>query len=220
VAALGAALLERRRTGRGQYIDVSQVECAIQFVEPLVLDQGGDPGEAVGLDSAWACPHGVYATRGTERYVAIAVETDEQWRALLDAAPLAQFGGSEYGTYEGRLAAKAEVDAALGAWAAGFDHGELEKLLLRAGVPASAVQRMTDLYDDPQLASRGYFVTLEHSEIGAMPYEGLATHFSAKRTMLHKAAPCVGEDTAYVMRELLGMGDAEMAALAERGVFT
>jgi benzylsuccinate CoA-transferase BbsF subunit len=223
LAALGAALLERRRTGRGVYLDISQVECAIHFVEPLVLDQGGlaeRSPDAMGLFSHSACPHGVYATKGSERYLAVAVETEEQWQALLDVAPLSRFADKAYASYEARRAVNDQIDGAMAAWAAGCEPWGLERLLVEAGVPASVVLRMTDLYEDPQLRSRGYFVTLEHGEIGPMPYEGLATHFSAKQTMLHKAAPCVGEDTDYVMRELLGMGEAEVARLAEAGVFT
>jgi benzylsuccinate CoA-transferase BbsF subunit len=222
VAALGAALLERRRTGKGQYFDISQIECAIHFVEPMLLDQGASPDgpDAMGLFSYSACPNGVYRTKGTERYVAIAVETEEQWHGLLRVAPLGRFAADTYCTIESRRPVSDRIDAALSAWASQFEHTELERLLIEAGVPASSVLRMSDALEDPQMVSRGHFVTLEHAEIGPMPYDGLATHFSAKRTMLHKAAPCVGEDTEYVMRELLGMSADEIASLAELGVFT
>jgi crotonobetainyl-CoA:carnitine CoA-transferase CaiB-like acyl-CoA transferase len=79
--------------------------------------------------------------------------------------------------------------------------------------------RMTDLHKDPQLAARGYFVPLDHSEVGVIPYEGLVTRFSAKQEMLHKAAPCVGEDTHYVMSQILGLSDDEIAEYAAREVF-
>jgi crotonobetainyl-CoA:carnitine CoA-transferase CaiB-like acyl-CoA transferase len=112
-----------------------------------------------------------------------------------------------------------EIDATIGAWTAGFDPFELEKILAEAGVPAAVVQRMTDLHKDPQLAARGYFVALKHSEVGVIPYEGLVTRFSAKREMLHKASPCVGEDTHHVMSEILGLSDDEIADLAAKEVF-
>jgi crotonobetainyl-CoA:carnitine CoA-transferase CaiB-like acyl-CoA transferase len=90
---------------------------------------------------------------------------------------------------------------------------------VEAGVPASVVMRMTDLHEDAQLAARGYFVPLKHSEVGVIPYEGLVTRFSAKREMLHKASPCVGEDTHYVMSEILGLSDDVIADYAAKEVF-
>ena len=83
LAVLGAALYERSRSGQGQLIDLSQVEVGIQFVAPLVLDYAvnGRVAPPAGHDSRTACPHGVYAVAGVERYIAIACETAEQWRA-------------------------------------------------------------------------------------------------------------------------------------------
>jgi benzylsuccinate CoA-transferase BbsF subunit len=210
-----------RRTGRGQHLDVSQVESAMHFLEPLVLDQtvNGRTALPAGLDSAWCCPHGVYAARGSSRYVALSCETPPQWRGLLSVAPLDAFAGVEYDDLSARMAVRDQLDATIGEWAAGFEPFELESLLAEAGVPASVVMRMTDLHKDAQLAERGYFVSLKHSEVGVIPYEGLVTRFSAKREMLHKAAPCLGEDTHYVMSHILGLSDDEIADLAAKEVF-
>jgi crotonobetainyl-CoA:carnitine CoA-transferase CaiB-like acyl-CoA transferase len=221
VSALAAAILEMRRTGKGQHLDVSQVESAVHFLEPLVLDQtvNGRTAPPAGLDSAWCCPHGVYATLGSSRYVALSCETPEQWRALRTVAPLDPFASDAYDTLGARMAVREKLDAAIAAWAAGFDPFDLERLLAEAGVPASVVMRMTDLHKDAQLAERGYFVPLKHSEVGVIPYDGLVTRFSAKKEVLHKAAPCLGEDTQYVMSEILGLSGDEIADLAAKEVF-
>ena len=79
--------------------------------------------------------------------------------------------------------------------------------------------RMTDLHKDAHLAERGYFVPLKHSEVGVIPYDGLVTRFSAKREMLHKASPCLGEDTQYVLSEVLGLSDDVIADYAAQEVF-
>jgi crotonobetainyl-CoA:carnitine CoA-transferase CaiB-like acyl-CoA transferase len=222
VSALAAAILERRRSGIGQHLDVSQVESAIHFLEPLVLDEtvNGRTACAAGLDSPSACPHGVYPAAGTERYVAIACETAAQWRALRSIAPLDSFADARFDDLPERIAAHEQIDAALREWTASQAHGALERRLVEAGVPAAAVQRMTDLHADPQLAERGYFVRLKHSEVGEIPFDGLITRFSAKNTILHKASPCLGEDTEYVMREILGLTPDEVADYAVAGVFT
>jgi benzylsuccinate CoA-transferase BbsF subunit len=135
-------------------------------------------------------------------------------------APLQAFSDARFDALEARQAAKQQIDAALAAWTRGWERRDIERELVGRGVPASVVQRMTEVVADPQLTSRGYFVTLEHQEIGPTPYDGLMTRFSAKRKMLHRAAPCVGQDTDYVMRDLLGLSDDEIADYAAAGIFT
>jgi crotonobetainyl-CoA:carnitine CoA-transferase CaiB-like acyl-CoA transferase len=222
VASLAAAIRHRNKTGEGQHIDVSQVESAIQFLGPLVLDEivNGRTAGPAGHDSLTACPHGAYPTAGTERYIAIAVETPEQWRALKSVAPLDAFDDSRFDSLEERLIVRADIDKALIGWTAQTERRELEALLIEARVPAAVAQRPTELHEDPNLAARGFFVTLEHGECGSVPYDGLMTHFSAKKTMLHKAAPCIGEDTDYILSELIGLSEDEIGDLAIAGVFT
>ncbi len=220
VAALASALLERRTSGLGQRIDISQVEAAMHFMEPLLLDytvNGRVPG-AVGHQSRTASPHGVYAAAGTERWIAIACETDAQWDALRALAPLEDFAGLE--GFDARLGRDDDIDAALAAWCADRDPFELERELTAAGVPASVAQFPTDLYEDPQIAERGFFVTLDHTVMGPTPYDGLITRFSAKQEMLHTAAPALGEHTVDVLTGILGLTADEMEAAAISGALS
>ena len=112
------------------------------------------------------------------------------------------------------------IDECLRAWTSTFERRELEALLIGAGVPASVVQRPTELCADPHLASRGFFITLHQSEVGDIPYDGFITRFSAKQNMLHKAAPSLGEDTERVLRDILGLDPDEIADYAAAGVLT
>ncbi len=219
VPVLAAAILERRRSGLGQHIDLSQVESAIHMIEPLILDQtvNGRTAAAGGAGLFNACPNGVYAVTGLQRYIAIAVETEEQWRALKSIAPLSAFEAAAFDDQVARRDVAAELDATIAVWTAVQDGRALEARLVAAGVPASRVLRPSDLYQDGQLQHRGFFVTLEHSEMGAVPYDGLATRFSAKQSMLHSAAPCLGEHNERVLRDLLGMEPDEIAAYAAQG---
>ena len=219
VLALAAALYERRRSGEGQHIDLSQAEAGVHFLAPLVLDYAanGRIAPAAGHDSATEAPNGVYACAGVERYVAISCATVEQWRALRELAGLDPFSGVEYDGYAGRHAARERIDAALASWCAGQDGYALAARLAEAGVPASAVQRPSDLYADAQLAHRGFFVTLEHTAMGPTPYDGLATTFSETPGELSKAAPLLGEDTYHVLTELLGASPEDVARYAESG---
>ena len=121
---------------------------------------------------------------------------------------------------EGRRAHEAEIDATLAAWCADREPYEAEAALIASGVPAAVAQFATDLYRDPQLTERGFFVTLDHSEMGPTPYDGLITRFSAKQRMLHRAAPALGEHGAYVVRELLDLDDATIAEAAAAGALS
>ena len=220
VSALSAAILERRETGLGQRLDMSQVEAAMHFMEPEFLDYtvNGRVTQSRGLDSEIACPHSTYRTRGVERFVAIACETDDQWEALSRIAPLEEFSHLE--DLKARLRSHEAIDEALAAWCVDRDPFELEAELAAAGVPASVAQFATDLYEDPQVAHRGFFVTLDHAVMGPTPYDGLITRFSAKQEMLHKAAPALGEDTVTVLTQFLGMNEDEIAVAAAAGALS
>ena len=218
LAALGAALWHRDTTGEAQYIDVSQIEAAIHFLEPLLLHHhvSRTEFERPGMFSPRACPHGVYATRGTERYIALAVETDEQWRALCGVVPGLSGGEDE----AARRAAESQIDATLAAFFAEQDGPGIASALRDAGVPAYVVLRATDLRGDAQLASRGFYVDLDHSVLGRMPFDGAVTLFSATPSRPTRAGPTIGEHTWEALRDHLGFDEEQIANLAAAGALT
>jgi crotonobetainyl-CoA:carnitine CoA-transferase CaiB-like acyl-CoA transferase len=223
IAALGAALRHRERTGQGQYIDLSQIEAAIHFLGPTVLDYtvNGRVQGLRGADSDRACPHGAFATAGTERYVAIAVEDAVQWRALCAVLGLgAAYDDPALDRLTDRIARRADIEAAVAAACATREPFALATDLRQAGVPAYVVLRATDLSGDPQLRHRGHFVELDHPRMGPTLYDGSVTHFS--RTPHHPthAGPTIGQHTEAVLRELLGFDDDQIGELAATGALT
>lgn len=216
IPALTAALIHRERTGEGAYIDLAQTEVGIRFIEPLVLDYtvNGRIAGPAGHDSLYASPHAVLATEGLERYIAIACETRAQWRALRSVAPLEAFADPAYDALEKRIAHKEAIESALRPWCATNEPFSFVDELRAARVPASVIERPSDLYDDPQLAHRGFFVTLEHAEMGPTPYDGLVTRFSETPGRLASAAPTLGQHTDYVLREVLGLAEEEVLEYA------
>lgn len=218
LAAIGAALWHRDATGEAQYIDVSQIEAAIHFLEPLLLDHhvNGRDFERPGMHSARACPHGVFATEGTERYIALAVETDEQWRALCGCVP--DLSGGE--TEAKRRAALAEIDVTLTDFFAEKEGHATAKALRDAGVPAYVVLRATDLRKDPQLVARDFYIDLDHSVLGRMPFDGAVTLFSATPGRPTRAGPTIGEHTFEALRDHLGFSEEEIGNLAAAGALT
>jgi crotonobetainyl-CoA:carnitine CoA-transferase CaiB-like acyl-CoA transferase len=220
VCALAAALFHRARTGKGQHIDLSQIEAAIRFHEPLLLehDRTGRAPRAMGHDSLFACPHGVYPARGKERYVALACESDAQWAALRALAGLGRFLPAD-APFVARRSCRGEIDRALAGWTRDQEPFALAQRLREAGVPAYVVLRPTDLYQDPQLLHREFFVTLDHTEMGPTPFDGLVTRFSRTPGRLRRAAPCVGEHTQQVLTAL-GLSEAEVTEAAIAGALS
>ena len=209
---LAAAIRYRDLTGKGQYIDLAQTEAGIHFNAPLLLDylENGQVAKAPGHDSLYAAPNAVFRVGEGERYVAIATETAEQWRALRDATGLENWSAGDYDELAARIAAKAEIEAAIAAWCAPQTADAVVDCLTKAGVPASMVEWPSDLYEDPQLTHRGFFVTLNHSVMGPTPYDGLVTKFSDGTARLRRAAPAIGEHTHYVLSEILSVPDEEI----------
>ena len=223
LSALGAALHHRDRTGQGQCIDVSQIEAAIHHLGPMILDytENGRVLDRAGHDSERGCPHGVYRTQGTERFVAIETQTPAQWRALREIVPaLAGLGGDELDRLAERIARREEIDRALAAFCAEEENHALALRLREAGVPAYSSLRATDFHADPQLDARDFFIELEHSGFGKHTFDGPVTTFSATPSRPTRAGPLIGEHTFEVMKDVLGYSDEEISEIAATGALS
>jgi crotonobetainyl-CoA:carnitine CoA-transferase CaiB-like acyl-CoA transferase len=227
VSALAAAIFERRATGLGQFIDMSQTEAGLQFIGPLLLDYttNGNMTERSGNSSHYACPNGIYPTSdGTERYIAISCETEEQWArlvALIDSDfNMNDFGLADFSSREKRLKHEDTINQIITDWSNKLNGRELELRLIGAGIPASVVQRTSELYSDDQLEHRGFFETLNHALMGPTPYDGHSTIFSARKgNSLRGPGPVMGEHTHQVLTEILKLDELEIAEAAVSGAF-
>lgn len=219
--AILAALDYHRRTGQGQYIDQSQAESALHFLGPALLDYTVNrrTRERLGNRDPQMAPHGVYAAAGEDRWVAIAVRTTVQWHILCDVMQRPDLADDEgFATLSARLARQDELDAIVTAWARERDAHEIETLLQARGIPASAVQTMYDLYDDPQLAHRGHFVVLDHPMHGTTTVEGSRFTLSRTPARIERAAPTLGRDNRYVLETILGYSPERIAELEAQHV--
>jgi crotonobetainyl-CoA:carnitine CoA-transferase CaiB-like acyl-CoA transferase len=225
--AMLQALLHRRRTGAGQHIDLAQVEAAITLTGPAILDHvvNGRPSTRIGNTSGEPrmVPHGVYRCApdpgpqvGDDAWVAIAVETDAQWRALCEAVGAADLAAEPaLASLEGRLAAADRIDAAIERWTRQRTPWEAMDALQAAGVPAGALQRSRDLVErDPQLAHRGMHPEVTHPLLGTYRVDGVPVRFSRTPAAIRRPGPLLGEANAEVYGGLLGRDDAEIEALA------
>jgi crotonobetainyl-CoA:carnitine CoA-transferase CaiB-like acyl-CoA transferase len=220
-----AALLRRKRTGLGCYIDLSQTETGLMVSGSAVLEAQvtGTPTARHGNRmhiAAWA-PHGAYPCRGIDEWIAIAVQTDEQWNALVAEIGSPQWArDSRFNTASGRKANEDDLDRLLAEFTKAEERYDLMSRLQKRGVPAAAVQNAADRCErDPQLKDRGYFVPLPHSEIGSWPIENFPAKFEEMPvdvgSLPGRGAPVMGEDNDYVYGKILGLQPEEIAALKE-----
>jgi crotonobetainyl-CoA:carnitine CoA-transferase CaiB-like acyl-CoA transferase len=240
VAANSAVLatLDLLARGEGGHVDLSQLEAMAAAMGPAVAAAAlGRPGSDQRTPehpnrSARVVPHGVYPAAGDDRWVAIAAQDQDQWRALsglVTSAPPAagQAGGAAPGLagvpagadLAARRAREEEIDAALAAWTCGQDAADLAARLQAAGVAAAVVATGRDLVDgDEQLAARGSYPVLEHPIAGPVRHEGIVARLSATPGALTRPAPLLGQHTAEVLGDLLGLDAATLDELAAAGV--
>lgn len=227
--AILAALRYRRRTGRGQHIECTQLESSAAPLGPAIFDYTANgrvqTWAANGLP--YAAPHGAFRCRSLkpgspapadERWVAIACFTDDEWRSLVEAMGAPDWArDAKFATAAGRKANEAELEQGIRAWTADEDAAEVMELLQSKGVPASVVQNARDMLADEHLKARGYYVYLDHPETGRSAYDGPPAKLSETPGRLRAPAPLLGEHTEYVCKQILGYTDEEIAELLVAG---
>jgi crotonobetainyl-CoA:carnitine CoA-transferase CaiB-like acyl-CoA transferase len=214
--ALAAGLLYRARTGRGVYLDLSQVEAAMWSLTPWLLayEHDGVIGVRDGNRSSRAVPHGAFPCTGDDRWVAIAAWTDDEWARL---AKIVGVDDSSLATFDARRARIDEVEAAIAAWTATRTRDEVADELQRAGIEAVPVQDFADLHDDPQIAARGHFVPLTHPVMGPGLYERNGFRLSDAPSGYDRSGPTLGQDNDWVLGDLLGVSPDEQEKLRADG---
>ena len=221
-AALIAALDYRRRTGKGQLLDLSQFETAIYFILPGLLDRVANGREPVriGNSSPDAAPHGVYPCRGDDRWCAIAVATDGEWGSLCREIGRPELAADpRFDIFINRKSHEEALNEIIGAWTAGLAPEEVMARLQAAGVPAGVVQNTADVFEDPQLRSRDMFWPMPHPEVGMFTHLGQSFRLAKTPARAYSPSPLLGEHTEYVCTEILGMPDDEFIDLMRAGVF-
>jgi crotonobetainyl-CoA:carnitine CoA-transferase CaiB-like acyl-CoA transferase len=216
-AALAAALLRRRRTGQGAYLDLSQVEAGVYALSPWLveLQVEGEAKTRMGNRSETYVPHGVFPCKGDDRWIALAAYTEPEWATLATAAGLAR---SEWSTLAQRQADVDAVETALAGWTSTRDALELATFLQGQGIEAVPVADFADASADPQLRARGHFVALDHPVLGPGEYERNGTRVSGAPSGYRAPSPTLGQHTDEVLADVLGLSDADIGRLREAGV--
>jgi crotonobetainyl-CoA:carnitine CoA-transferase CaiB-like acyl-CoA transferase len=218
--AIQAALLHRARTGEGQFIDQAMFESMLALIPEAVIDytmNGVEPQRTGNRDKAKA-PHGIYRCRDADTWLALSVDGDADWHAFCRAiGHTAWIDDARFASPAARLANVAALDAAVEQWSRGVPLPDAVDLLQAAGIAAGPVLRSDQLLDDPQLNARGMFVASDHPVAGAYRQLGLPWRMDSVGVAYRRAA-LIGEHTREVLTGLLGLGEAEYAALEAEGV--
>lgn len=218
--AILSALEYRRRTGRGQYLDMSQYEMAVQFLIPYILDYtvNNRIASRIGNACQGAAPHGVYRCLGDDRWCAIAVMDDSEWQTLCKVmGNVNLIADPRFATSRLRIKNRQELDQIIENWTISNNAEDLMASLQASGVPAGVLQNGEDLMEhDPQLKNRGFFSTVEHPEIGVYHPRGHCFMLSKSMPKITRA-PLLGENTEYVLKEILAMSEDEISEFTLAG---
>ena len=210
-AAVLVALRHLKRTGKGQFVDLSHAECLLPLAAHGIAEQAlcGSPPPRLGNKSRYLAPHGTYPCLD-EHWIVVQVQNEKQWigmrRLLGDAL-------AEFGAVDDRLERSDELDAAIAAWTSERSADEAMGLLQGAGVAAAAVRRSDELTQEPQLKARGFWTFMEREFLGEVPHPAAAYRADGKPLEIGWPAPTLGQHNREVLGGLLGLTDSELAVL-------
>jgi crotonobetainyl-CoA:carnitine CoA-transferase CaiB-like acyl-CoA transferase len=219
--AVLTALWHRRRTGHGQLVDLAQLEAVASLLGPVLLARAIDGGVSAPVGNASqelpGAPHGVYACAGEDRWLAITVFSDDEWERF--AAAVGWQPDPRFTRRADRLGHAALLDRLVGEWTRGQRAEEAMERLQRAGVACGLAADAEDVCArDPQLAARGHFVEVTTPEGRTVRLDGPPYLLSDTPARVSGPGPLLGEHGDEILRDLLGVADAELQKLREDGI--
>ncbi|MBI2887648.1 MAG: CoA transferase [Chloroflexi bacterium] len=218
VFAVTTALNYRLRTGKGQYIDMSQAEGLMTQLGEYVLEytMNGRVPQPLGNHHPHMAPHGVFPCRGNDRWITIAVEGDQQFARLCGVMGRPDLAEDErFATALARYQRQDEMETIIAAWTREQENATLLAQLQAAGIASGAVHNDEDLYRDPHLQARGLFQEVVHRQAGTHLYPGPYWRIDGEIPGFRLPAPCLGEHNVAVYQGLLGLDDAQYQGLLD-----
>ena len=217
------ALRDRKRTGRGQHIDLAMAEVITSMIPEAVMDylmNGKEHGRQGNHDPEMS-PHSVYPASGYDQWVAIAVSNDDEWRAMCEVAGHPEWiENPKFADLKSRKKNEAELDSLISEWTKRESPYGIMHTLQEAGVSAAPVMSVFDLVASPHLLERGYFVDIDHPEVGPRMTPGIPVKFSGMPNLNYYAAPTLGQHNEFVLKEIVGLDDATYSRLvADRVIY-
>ena len=215
--AMGAmlAMEARRKTGRGQVVDIGLYEPVFRILDELApaFQHKGYVRERMGPGTVNVVPHSHYPTKDS-RWIAIACTSDKIFARLAEAMGAPELANDgKWGTIRQREAARAEVDAYVGAWTSSLTRDEMLQTCEEAQVPCGPVYAIDEIFEDPQYKARGNILTMQDPRIGELAIPNLVPRLSETPGEVKWLGPAMGEHNGEIYRDWLKLSDAEMEAL-------
>ena len=219
--AVLSALFYRRRTGKGLFIDVSQLESSIMTIGEHLLGyqmNGGNPENRGNRHPVYA-PHGAYPCEGEDSWVTIAITSDNEWQRLcqiMDNPELAD--NPKFADFISRHRNHDELDGVLSGWTQDKDASEVTNMLQAKGIAATPVLTGEGIFNDPHYQERGLLELVDHPSCGMYFMPGISWKMSKTPGEVRWHAPRLGEHNDFVFGDLLGMSDETISKLDADGV--
>ncbi len=211
-----AALDYKRREGKGQYIDICQLESIVHFLGPFILNYSVNKKiqEPLGNRSPYAAPHNAFRCKGNDKWCAISISDESEWNAFCAVIGNPEWTKSpKFNTLSARKKNENELDDYVNKWTENYTHREVMEKMQIAGVPAGMIQNAEEIVDlDPQIMDREFLIKLNHRVMGDYHLPSWPFKMSKTRPDI-KMAPCLGEHNHYICTEILGMSDEEFIDL-------
>lgn len=219
--AIVAALIYRSRTGKGQYIDLSSSEAIAVLIGDTFMDyamNGREQTRNGNRDPAMA-PHNCYRCQGEDKWISIAVASDEEWQSFCDAIGNPEWTRNErFADALSRKANEDELDRLISEWALNHTHYEAMELLQGAGVAAMPSFSSEELFNNPHLKERRVYTEVDHPVLGKQTLVGTPWKLSATPAVVTRHAPLFGEHNEYVFGKLLGISTARLDQLQKEHI--
>lgn len=220
VAAL-AALDYRRRTGKGQFIDMSQVEVAAGLIGEACLDYTINKRvqKPVGNRNPYAAPHNCYRCKGDDQWCSISIFTNDEWERFCKAIGSPPWTkDSKFLDVLSRLRNVDELDRLVEEWTMEHEPLDVMNTLQAAGIAAGVCLRPAETLTDPQLQWLNAFVEVDHPVAGKRIYPNIPFKMSEVKLPPSTSAPVLGQHTEEICRDLLKMSESQINQLKEEGV--
>jgi len=219
--AILAALIHRQKTGEGQYIDLSSSECISSLIGDQLLEytmNGRSPMRCGNQDPIMA-PHNVYRCKGDDKWVSIAVATDDEWKALCKAMGDPEWAKDEaFSDVYGRWKNRAKLDKYISEWTIEHTHYEVMNILQNVGVAAIPSFSAEEILSDPHVKARGKLTEVEHPVMGKKVVITPPWKMSETPAKIWKASPLLGENNEEIFGSLLGMSKEEIQKMVEEQI--
>ena len=229
VTAILAALRYRNRTGKGQCIELPQLESVVNTLGTAVAEQltNGTNPSRTGNRSRWCSPHGAFrcaddpqSVASPDRWVVMACRDEAEWQRAATALGHPEAATDDrYHNLTARKHNEDELEALIGSWVRERPAMEVVEALQAVGVPSGVVQNAQDMLDrDPHMKARGYYQYVDHPEAGREAHDGPAMVLSETPGYIAGPAPLMGEHTMEVCERIIGLSMDEIADLLAEGV--